>query len=451
MDDAGVGQATLEADPGATRMRYYVLGAACSVALVAYVHRIGFAVGGAEMKKDLGFSDEQMGYLLAAFFWTYGLFQVPAGWLGDRLGSRHLLTLLVLGWSLATGALALVVYLDAPWEQFWFLFALRFVFGTFQAGGFPLLSRITADWLPVTMRGTSQGLIWMSGRLGGALIPFFLVPMFAWFGTWRTPFWVLAGVGLVWCGVFWPWFRDLPERSAAVNRAELALIVAGRGPRKPGRHQVPWGLLLRSRSAWALCLAYGFMGCSGNFFLGWLPTYLREHRHLSIDQTKWLTSLPLACGVVACVSGGAISDWIIRRTGNRGWGRRLNGMISLVIAGLALGATIFVHDVRLLAILLSLSFGCADLAMGPAWASCADIGERSAGTLAGAMNMMANVGGAITAMIAGSLFQHERPGLAFAIFSGCFLLASLCWIGVDAGQPLSVRADTLADASDGLG
>lgn len=422
---------------GATRVRYAVLAAACTVALVTYVHRLGFAVGAPELKRDVGLNDEQMGYLLAAFFWAYGGFQVLGGWLGDRLGARHLLTLMVLAWSLVTGAVALVVYIPGREQQLWFLLVLRFLFGAFQAGGFPLLSRVNADWMPVTMRGTSQGLIWMSSRLGGALIPLVLVPMFGWFGTWRTPFWVLAGVGFVWCAAFWPWFRDTPEESALVNEAERALIVAGRAPRKAGRHAVPWGRLFASRSAWSLCLAYGFMGFSSNFFIGWLPTYLRDHRGFSPDTAKWLTSLPLACGVVACVSGGALSDWFIRRTGDRGWGRRLNGAIGLALAALTFSATIPVRDTALLAFLLSLTFVLSDLSMATAWASCADIGERSAGTLGGAMNMMANLGGAVSAMIAGYLFQHHQPNLVFLISSGSYLLGSLSWLGVDATRPLS--------------
>jgi ACS family glucarate transporter-like MFS transporter len=434
MDDVSSGATT--DGQAATGVRYVVLGAACSVALIAYVHRVGFAIGAPEVKADLGLSDAEMGYLLSAFFWTYGLFQVPSGWLGDRLGSRHLLTFLVLGWSLATGAIGLVVYIHPEPQQFWFLFALRFLFGTFQAGAFPLLSRITADWLPVTLRGTAQGLIWTSGRLGGAVIPLVMAPLFAQFGTWRTPFWILAAVGLVWCVAFWPWFRDTPEESTTVNDAERALIVAGRAPRKAGRHSIPWAKMLRSRSAWSLCLAYGFMGFSSNFYLGWLPTYLRDQRHLSAGETKWLTSLPLACGVIACLFGGALSDWIIRRTGDRSWGRKLNGTIGMVVAGLATGATVLVDDVGTLGFLLCLSFACSDLAMGPAWASCADIGERSAGTLGGAMNMMANVGGAIAALIAGYLFQHKQPVLVFLIFSASYLLASLSWLGVDAGKPI---------------
>src|SRR4051794_2347582 len=273
-------------------------------------------------------------------------------------------------------------------------------------------------------------------------------PLFARFGTWTTPFWILSGIGFVWCAAFWPWFRDTPEESSRVNAAERALIVQGRAPRKAGRHAIPWSRMLASRSAWSLCLAYGFMGFSSNFYLGWLPTYLRDNRHLSADTTKWLTSLPLACGVVACLFGGALSDWMIRRTGDRSWGRKLNGSIGMVVAGLAFGGTVWVDDVVALGFLLSLSFTCSDLAMGPAWASCADIGERSAGTLGGAMNMMANVGGAVAAMIAGYLFRHDYPKLVFVIFSASYLLACLSWLGVDATRPLSVAKPVVSDVLD---
>src|SRR5579883_1828149 len=94
-----------------TRVRYGVLVAACTVALVTYIHRVGFAVGAPELKENLGLSAEQMGYLFSAFFWAYGGFQVVGGLLGDKFGARHLLTILVLGWSFTTGALALVVYI----------------------------------------------------------------------------------------------------------------------------------------------------------------------------------------------------------------------------------------------------------------------------------------------------------------------------------------------------
>src|SRR5437763_13100242 len=133
----------------ASRVRYQVLGVACSLAVLTYVQRQGFVAGTPYIKKDLGLDDEQMGYLASVWLVAYGLFQVPGGLLGDRLGARHLLTLLVLGWSLTAGAVALTALLPpGGWLAFAALLVLRFLFGMFQAGGFPGLARVLADWMP---------------------------------------------------------------------------------------------------------------------------------------------------------------------------------------------------------------------------------------------------------------------------------------------------------------
>src|SRR5436853_5078154 len=94
-----------------TRVRYQVLAVACSLAILTYVQRLGFVAGSPYIKKDLGLDDEQMGYLAAVWLVAYGAFQVPGGLLGDRLGARHLLTLLVLSWSLTAGCVALTAAL----------------------------------------------------------------------------------------------------------------------------------------------------------------------------------------------------------------------------------------------------------------------------------------------------------------------------------------------------
>ena len=135
----------------ASRVRYRVLALACALAVVTYIHRIGFSVGASEIKRSLGLDDAQIGYLMSAFLVAYGCFQVPGGLLGDRMGARHVLTILVLGWSLLTGAVALAVLVpNVAALPFVFLLVLRFLFGMFQAGGFPTLGRVVADWMPVT-------------------------------------------------------------------------------------------------------------------------------------------------------------------------------------------------------------------------------------------------------------------------------------------------------------
>ncbi len=438
-----------------TRVRFQVLAAACSVAVITYIHRIGFASASTELKDQLRLDSTQLGYLMAAFLVAYAIFEIPGGLLADRFGARHLLTLLVLGWSFLTGAVALVLVLPAVWAlQYGFLLIARFLFGAAQAGGFPTLSRMLTDWMPLRQRGTAKGFLWMSARLGGALAPLLFgllvggVGAFQGFG-WATSLCVLAALGGVWCAVFWPWFRNRPEEMPTCNEAERNLIVAGRPARTAGRLSA--GRLLRSRSVWGLCLMYGFEGFGATMFVTVLPDYLKNYRHCTTEQTHLLTSLPLACGVVACALGGYLSDLFIRGTGSRKWGRRVNGAIGLALAGVTSLATPYVNGVEALGVLLCATFFCNDLNMGPAWAACADVGERYAGTVGGSMNMVGNLFAAGMAALAGWLLQagdvpfvfagREVLGrdLVFFLFGASYFCSALCWLLVDASRPLAIE------------
>jgi sugar phosphate permease len=419
------------------------LALACALAVVTYIHRIGFSVGAPEIKRSLGLDKAQIGYLMSAFLVAYGCFQVPGGLLGDRLGGRRVLTILVLGWSLLTGAVALAALLPPLAAlPFVFLLVLRFLFGMFQAGGFPTLGRVIADWMPVNERGFAQGAIWMFSRWGGALIPFLMAWLFQVHGSWPVPFVLIAGLGVLWCAAFWPWFRDRPEEMGQVDQAERTLIAAGRPSNLEEPGPVPWSKMLGSLSVWSLCLMYGFTGFSGNFFTNMLPLYLSEHRHLSPQEPawSWLSALPLAAGSVACILGGSLSDWAIRQWGSRKWGRRFVGLFGLGMAGPAFLATLWIQDLWMLGLFLTLTFFGNDLSMGPAWASCADIGERYTGTLSGAMNMVSALAGACGTALSGYLFEQGRPELVFIIFAGVYALAACCWLGVDVTRRLSDAA-----------
>ncbi len=431
-------------------VRYQVLAAACSLAVLTYVQRQGFVAGTPYIKADLALDDEQMGYLASVWLVAYGLFQVPGGLLGDRLGARHLLTLLVLGWSLTAGAIALAAALPpGGWLVFAVLVVLRFLFGALQAGGFPGLARVIADWLPGRQRGLAQGMVWTFSRLGGALAPLLAVWLITVvFDGWAAPCVLLAGLGLLWCAVFWPWFRNRPDQMSRVNAAERALIesgrphpqpltLAGRGEQETAR--LPWWRFLASRNTWGLCLLYGFGGFAGNFITSLLNIYLRDHRRLSDETTAWVSGLPLAAGIVSCLLGGVLSDWLIRRTGSRTWGRRLVGGTALLLAGLACLTALWASEVWTMALAFSAWFFFNDATMGPAWASCADVGERHAGTLSGAMNMTGAFLGAIGMALAGRLLKGDQADVMFVLFACSYALAALCWLAVDVTKPLVAK------------
>jgi sugar phosphate permease len=420
-----------------TRVRYAVLAAACSLAIITYIHRVGFATASAEFKDSLGLTDTHISRLMAAFMIGYGVFEVPWGFLADRFGVRNVLAVIILGGSVLTACVACVAILPGDLGLIVaFLVLVRFLFGAFQAGTFPAFSRMMADWMPTTERGSAQGSVWMSSRIGGALAPRIVVPLFALMGDWKVAWVLVASLGLVWCAAFWPWFRNRPEEMPRVNRPERDLIEAGRPAQAAHGHgAVPWARMLRSPSVWSLWLMYGFLGFSGNFYITLLPTYLKHHRHLDSDTTSWLSSLPFAFGVAACFLGGWFSDAVIRRWGKR-WGRRIVGATGLMLAGLSIVAVPWVEGVVPLGSLLVLTFFGNDLAMGPAWAAAADIGERYSGVLSGAMNMMASFMAAIEALIIGQLFDARDLVTPFLILAASYALGTLCWIGVDVRKTL---------------
>jgi ACS family glucarate transporter-like MFS transporter len=421
----------------ASKVRYQVLAVACTLALLTYVHRLGFVVGNNDIKDGLGLTKSQMGNLASAFLVAYALFQVPGGLLGDRWGGRHSLAILVLGWSLLTGAVALAAALPAdPALAFLFLLGVRFLFGMFQAGGFPTLARVLADWMPIKMRASAQGMTWTFSRLGGAFVPFLFLWLFDYFGTWTTPFWIMGGLGVLWAVLFWPWFRNQPAEKKGVNAAEIGVIESGRVKSAGQPVSVPWSAMLGSVNVWSLSLMYGFVGFAGNFITNMLPLYLGQERHLTREETMQLSAVPLACGAVSCVLGGVLSDWCVRRWRSRSWGRRLVGMVGVGCAGLTLLGTLWVEELWLLALLLGASFFFNDLMMGPAWAACADIGERYAGTLSGTMNMLGSLAGAAGTSFAGDQFEMGNHDRVFVVFACSYGLAALCWLGVNAAKPL---------------
>ncbi len=427
-----------------TLVRYRVLAVACSLAVLTYIQRQGFIAATPYIKQDLGLADGQMGYFLAVWLIAYGIFQVPGGLIGDRLGSRLLLALLVLGWSVTLFVVALTIFLPAGgWLAFAVLLVLRFIFGGFQAGVFPGLSRVVADWMPAQQRGFAQGAIWTCTRIGGAVAPVFVVWLIIEvFGGWSTTIALIAGVGLAWSAFFWLWYRDRPEEMRQLNAAERDLISRNRPAAAATIGPVPWLELLASPSVWGLCLMYGFVGFAGNFITNFLNVYLRDHRHLPDETTAWLAGLPLAAGVVSSLSGGLVSDWLIRRLGNRKWGRRLVGCVALGLAGLSTLCTPWVQETWQLAIVLGAWMFFNDATLGPAWASCADIGERNTGTLSGAMNMTGAFAGAVGMILAGWWLELRQYNLLFIVFASSYVLAALCWFAVDVTKPIVPRPTT---------
>ena len=151
-------------DPVGSFVRYRVLAFTVALAGITYLDRVCIAQAAQDVMRDLSLSTRQMAFVFSAFTIAYALFEVPTGAWGDRIGTRRLLTRIVIWWSSFTIATAAAF-------NFTSLLAVRFLFGAGEAGAFPNVSKTFSRWFPVTERGTAQGIFFAGAHLGGGLTP----------------------------------------------------------------------------------------------------------------------------------------------------------------------------------------------------------------------------------------------------------------------------------------
>lgn len=463
-----------------TRVRYGVLGFCCVLSMITYLDRVCFGTVAPYIQTEFGLSETQKGWLFTAFALSYAIFEVPTGWLGDVFGPKKTLIRIVLWWSLFTVVTALIFPNPTyPMLAFTALFAVRFLFGMGEAGAYPNIARTFHNWFPYTQRAFAKGTVWMAGRFAGGITAFIVLAMI-WEapvrhpdGTvtqvvhWRHVFWIFGAIGIVWCVAFWFWFRDRPEQMESVNQAERDLILAGvADEHSTERIRVPWRKVLSNANLWILCMMYFCAAYGWYFNITYLPGYLRDYYGETggekFSAGYWrislMAGLPLLLGSAACLLGGIMSDGFIRRTSNRKWGRRLFGVVGHGLAALCWVLAIFCdHHVWAFILAVSMAAFFNDLMMGAAWASCIDIGRRYAGIVAGFMNTIGNLGGAVAGVLTGVIIDWYRAGAAtsaskemlleasrpgwhvnFAIFAGVFLTGTILWMFFDATKPVAV-------------
>ncbi|HYV35430.1 MAG TPA: MFS transporter, partial [Gemmataceae bacterium] len=183
------------------------------------------------------------------------------------------------------------------------------------------------------------------------------------------------------------------------------------------------------------------------FNMFWLPKYLKEV--YGVDKVAEpfragvLTGSPLLFGAVACVAGGFLTDYLIRRTGNRKWGRRIFGVVGKGICGLCYIASMFAPNVYWFVFAIAMAAFWNDMTMGAAWASCLDIGRKYSGVVSGCMNTIGNLGGTTATILTGQIldsFADDQRAVAWRVnissFAAVYFVAVFCWLFFDSTKVL---------------
>jgi MFS transporter, ACS family, glucarate transporter len=417
----------------ATRVRYWVIVFAIALAVITYIDRVAISFAAPAISQDLGFDSVQMGWVFTAFAWAYAVFEIPGGFLGDWIGPRKVLLRIVMWWSFFTAA--------TGWAfNFVSMLATRFLFGAGEAGCFPNLTKAFTTWLPEKEKVRAQGLMWLSARWGGAFTPPLVALVMAWVG-WRHAFEIFGSVGLVWAVLFFRWYRDNPMDNPKLNAAERELLAENTALGSVHAN-VPWKRLLSSGQVWLLCWQYFCLSYGWYFYITWLPTYLREGRHLAITSTALLGVLPLFMGGLGNPASVFLSERLMRRIHDLRKTRRIIACVGFAGACACLMVSTQVPDPLYAVLAIAAASFCGDLTMPQSWGATMDMGGKFAGTLSGAMNTWGNIGGALSPLVIGYVLSwtNNNWNLTFYLSAAVYAVGILCWLFLDSVTPIEQDA-----------
>ena len=446
----------------------------CGVTAIAYIHRSCLAVPAEEIMTDLGLSVPQMGAVMSTFFGVYALSQIPAGWLGDRWGSRRAMPLYAVVWSLATGSVGMATGMVS-------IIASQVINGVAQAGVFPCSANTISKWFPVSRRGLPIGLTGSFQSLGLITANLLTVALMA-VMSWRWIFPLVSLLGFIWAAGFYLWFRNRPSEHASVNQSELEVIReaaptafppssrdyprehpdsaeaklevvpdeasaetesgAKRPPSAEEPLATPWSEIITSPTMALICGQQFFRAAGYVFYQTWFPLYLVHTRGVKFSELGYLASLPPLAFVFAGPLGGALSDWIQQRTGNRCLSRQLLAGTCMMSCALLFLAAYFIQAAVPAVLVITLGSFFASLGSPPGNVVTIDLSGRHVATVYSTMNMMGNAGATVCPLIVGLLVDwtgNWHHVLLF--FVGVYLAVAVCWMFLNPNRPI-FRSDT---------
>jgi ACS family glucarate transporter-like MFS transporter len=411
---------------------------------VAYLDRTNISVAGIQIGKEFSIDHVHLGWVFSAFLIGYAVFQVPAGLLAHRYGSRLVLTFAAIWWAVFTVLTAVVS--PKVGGALMILVLVRFALGAGEATMYPATSQFVERWFPVEERGKANGIIFGGVGVGSGIAPPLVAAIIAHYG-WRASFWFSALIGIV-VGIVWYLAaRDSPEQHPFVQESELSLIRQGTTSQTEipatdisapkSKRIVPWARILRSKEIFALTVSYFSFGYVAWIFFGWFYIYLAEVRGLDLKASALYSMLPFISMTVGCLLGGVLSDWIARRFDLR-LGRCMVPAFCMVITAILLVLGSRAREAVTASLILAAGAGILYISQSCFWAVTADFAGEYTGLASGIMNMGAQIGGACTASVTPIIAAHFGWQMSFAVAASLALLGAVAWLFVDPRRSLTV-------------
>ncbi len=433
---ASESQIAREPGAGVGRYRWRICALLFWATTVNYIDRMVLGVLAPSLGHALGWTQEDYGYIVAAFQSAYAVGLLFSGRLIDRLGTRIGYAISIAVWSVAAMSHALArTVLE--------FVAARFVLGLGESANFPAAVKTVAEWFPRRERAFATGLFNAGSNVGAIVAPL-AVPVVATLWGLRSAFLFPGVLDLAWL-IVWLIVYHPPQEHPRVSARELAYIRsddAGKPAQTPVR--VRWRKLLRHRQTWAFVAGKFLTDPVWWFLLFWLPKYL--HHRFGLDLLA--LGPPLVVVYVMAdggsVAGGWLAGWMMRR----GWSpnaARKGAMLVCALAVTPVVLTPVVHHLWPAVGLIGLAAAAHQGWSANLFTTTSDLYPSAAvGSVVGLGGFAGAVSGAFVSTAVGFLLQTTGSyALLFTLAGGMYLTAlAVIQLLVPRLTPVDLAADS---------
>jgi ACS family D-galactonate transporter-like MFS transporter len=379
--------------------RWLIIALLFFAVLVNYIDRGNLSIVAVPLMRDFHASAARMGTLLSAFFWSYALLQIPAGYVVDRFGLKWTYAGAFLVWSIASAAVGFA-------ETFAQIVFLRLMLGVGEAAAQP----VSLTFIRRNFAADQQGLptaVYLSGMSFGPAIGAIVGASLLSIVGWRMLF-IITGFGA--CVWILPWLLTVPRDAGTAMK-----------PVSP-KESANWSVLLRRPTLWGVTLGAFFYSYFWYYCLTWLPSYLVMERGFSFLKMGGYTAAPLFGMAVVSMLSGRLADRLIARFGKPIVIRKI-----FVVTGFLLGSSILLllaaKSPALTLAVLMLSLLGIGVASANYWAlTQAASPAPMIGRVIGCQNTVANLAGICAPMLTGFLVDRTKSFSVSITFAGVSLL-----------------------------
>lgn len=387
------------------RRRWVILALLFCATTMNYIDRQSLSVLAPILRRELHLTDVSYATIVTAFLIPYAVMYSLGGRLMDRWGARLGLALSFCWWSIATSCTGLA---RGPFS----LGSLRALLGFAEPCVYPAGLKACTEFFQPAQRAMAMGIFSSGSAIGAVVAP----PLVAWCTLrwgWQIAFLLIGLLALCWLPIWLLVYPPHPHR-AGLFQAELR---SG-----DSRFALLGRRFFRERAVWALILPRLFSDPVWYFYLFWLPDYLQRFRHLQLQDIALYGWLPFLFADFGNITGGVVSDKLIRR----GWSQvRARLTVLVCVACIApIGALVGWMPTIVAALVVI----CVVTFLTQCWttnmsALAADLMPFSAlGSVTGMAGTAGSIGGVLFAQLIGLIITFLGYKAAFAAAASLYPL-----------------------------